>query len=207
MIMKNKKILLVVVAFALLFAFSITASAAKTSRIRFYHWLEADEDEGQCNGKALTVASAGLGEWTEKVKLDTDDRKGGCWQKFAIYDPDKRMSGAVFKVNFKKPSGTVGQCESIGSRNIPVNSKGKNMSWSTAYRIDTDERAGWCEQIISMTGNKKYALDVEVTAEDDESQCGDTGIQTVKSGQSATVVLDMDNRDGGCYERFRLKEL
>lgn len=200
------KKLLFIAGILSVFAISLTAFAAKSSQVQFYHWLEADEDVGQCNDLPLTVTGASLGEWTDKVKIDTDDRDGGCYQKFAIYDPDRELGSLLIQVDFQ--SDGIGQCDLAGKKNIPLNRDiFRGMKWSNRYRIDTDERFGGCTQKFSMLGGSGYALDIDFSAEDDKTQCGNTGISTVTKNKSVTLRLDTDDRAGGCFQKFRLRKL
>jgi len=182
----------------------------KTDSIVFFHQLEATDDKGQCNGKEKTTVKAALGKWTDAVKLDTDNREGGCYQKFGIYDPDNQLANTKISVNFVKEKNTDGQCEKTGKRIIPITDKlvGSNPSkWSSAYLIDTDERYGACTQTFSLISKDNIVLDIKFDAENDEGQCGNAGTHTVKPGKTVSLRLDMDGRSGGCYEQFRLRKL
>eukprot|EP01026_Neomeris_dumetosa_P051030 TRINITY_DN44852_c0_g1_i12.p1 TRINITY_DN44852_c0_g1~~TRINITY_DN44852_c0_g1_i12.p1 ORF type:complete len:197 (-),score=20.06 TRINITY_DN44852_c0_g1_i12:431-1021(-) len=168
----------------------------------FYMNFWADEDKGQCGG-LRGIQSAEMGTWTTKIRLDTDGRRGGCLQQFSIYDPYEQLHGLVIKVRFYSDGDA--QCDHPGERIIPISTDRNNIKWSTRYRIDTDGRAGGCQQLFIVEGRRDVALDVDFQPDGDAGQCGNWGTHTAKRGSPVQIRLDMDGRAGGCQQRFRLR--
>lgn len=172
-------------------------------KVRFYHKFWADGDPGQCNGAFMGTDEVGFGEWTHEVRIDADRRPGGCFQQFAIRDPDSVLAGLRITVDFR-PDG-VGQCDEPGNRIIPITTTGE-LTYSPRYRIDTDERPGGCLETFSIEGRNDIFMDVSIIPDGDSNQCGNPGTHTVQSGSPAQIRIDTDGRPGGCRERFRLRE-
>lgn len=168
----------------------------------FFQNFYADGDAGQCNGGAYGTHAAPLGQWTPAMRLDTDNRGGGCYQQFSIFDPSGLLNGLLVVVDFY-PDGDR-QCDFPGPRYIPV---GPSLHWSSPYRIDTDNRSGGCQQVFSIYGRYDVELDVAFWADGDAGQCGNAGFHTVTPYNSVRIRLDMDNRPGGCRQMFRLRKL
>jgi hypothetical protein len=158
-------------------------------------------DLGQCGYNSATFLygsqDTAAGTWTMPVRIDTDNRSGGCSQRFRLADPSGQLSGLVLKVDFQ---GTANQCAGTGIRSIVPNG-----SWSSIYWIDTDDKAGYCTQTFSIEGRSDLALDVNFEAESNNGQCGNVGTFPVVLGRSATFILDTDERSGGCRQKFRLR--
>lgn len=164
---------------------------------------------GQCgSGAAYPVLYGSQGAeaetWTRPIRMDMDNRSGGCTQQFGIYDPTGAVSGAVFKVNL---TGDAGQCGNQGVRTIPLSSiYSSNWStWSSSYTLDTDNRTGFCTQTFSLEGRSDLALDVTFEDEGGNGQCRNTGTFPVVEGRSATFIIDTDSDGGGCLQKFRLR--
>jgi hypothetical protein len=167
-----------------------------------------DGDLGQCGyGNPQFLYGTGFAEaetWTKPVRMDTDNRSGACFQQFGLYDPTGRLSGLQLKVDFQ---GTSNQCWYPGIRTVPISSAANFPwgVWSSAYRIDTDDRAGYCTQTFSLEGRSDVALDISFEAESNNGQCGNVGTFPVVLGRSATFYIDTDERSGGCRQKFRLR--
>jgi hypothetical protein len=161
----------------------------------------ADGDAGQCNGLANGVQATALGDWSQAIRLDTDNRPGGCFQQFAIFDPGHLLDGLVLEVNIF-PDGQA-QCDSPGERIIPISASG--IVWSSAYRIDTDNRPGGCQQVFTLEGRDDIVFDVAFFSDGNSGQCGGIGVHTVDTSGGAQIRLDMDQRDGGCRQQFNLR--
>lgn len=162
----------------------------------------ADGDGGQCGGRNGTQLVS-MENFTEAVRIDTDNRGGGCQQQFGVFDPTGVVSGLALNVNFFA-DGDAGQCGSPGNHPIPV---GPTLAFSSPYRIDTDDRGGGCQQVFSLSGRNDVGLDIEFLPDGDAGQCGNIGTFTVTSSNSVAFRLDTDSRGGGCTQRFRLRGL
>lgn len=173
----------------------------------FIHNFYGDGDIGQCNALAYGKTLTRMGEWTPTVRLDTDGRPGGCYQQFSIYDPENTLSGLTLQVEFY-PDGNA-QCDNPGLKVIPIHRDIVTATsyMSDAYRIDTDNRSGGCQQRFILTGRNDIAFDVSFYADGDSGQCGNQGTHEVTVGRPATIRLDMDNRSGGCRQSFRLRKI
>ncbi|NVJ27220.1 MULTISPECIES: hypothetical protein [Myxococcus] len=174
----------------------------------FYHDFRGDSggSNSQCNGGTIVSEGKSLGEWTTRVGLDTDGRSGGCAQKLGISDPHGELSGLVISVDFRGEDGFTGggQCDNPGLRSIPVTT---GLAWTSAWGIDTDQRTGGCVQSFSLAGRGDVALDVKFEDENFNGQCGNAGLHTITSTRSASIIMNMDDRRGGCLQSFRLRKM
>lgn len=159
---------------------------------------------GQCNDSVNFSESTPLGSWTRRVKIDTDSRSGGCYQKFSIVDGTGELSGLHLYVNFYAQSTGSGQCDNPGTWEIPNTS---SLAWSTAMGIDTDGNPGGCGQVWSLSGRDDVALDVKWEDTSHNGQCDNPGQYTVTSSTTASIVMDMDDRAGSCVQSFRLRKI
>ena len=167
-------------------------------------------DGGQCWNQG--AAGARAGELTPPITIDTDGRSGGCEQQFAIYDGASTLSGLSASVDFgAHPGSDVGQCWTFRSdgqhyhESIPV-VQGYSSSWtawSPPLGIDTDNRAGWCDQTFDVAGRDDVALEVQFLP-NGSGQCLNPGTHFAVRGRPVTIGLDTDSRPGGCQQQFRL---
>ncbi|MCP3139456.1 hypothetical protein [Pyxidicoccus xibeiensis] len=179
------------------------------SSVVFYHDFHADSfANGQCNNGINVYEGKGLGEWTTRVDLDTDSRSGGCQQTLGIVDPQGELSGLTILADFQGDgvfSGN-GQCGNPGSRLIPVTGSSSPVL-APYWGINTDGRSGGCVLSFSLSGRSDVALDVKFEDENYNGQCRNTGLKTVTSTTSASIIMDMDDRSGGCFQSFRLRKM
>ncbi|WP_208722896.1 hypothetical protein [Corallococcus llansteffanensis] len=179
------------------------------SSVWFHYDFRADNfsTNSQCNNGVNVAESKRLGEWTTRVKLDTDSRGGGCLQTFGVQDPASELSGLALFVEFRGEANLSGdgQCDTPGLRAIPVTPSGPSLA--SAWGIDTDQRYKGCVQTLSLTGRSDVALDVKFEDQNYNGQCGNTGLHTVTSTHPVSIVMDMDDRAGGCLQSFRLRKL
>lgn len=166
----------------------------------------ADGDAGQCNGGALgeRILSA-ASEWSPAIRVDTDNRSGGCLHSIGIVDPGNELEGLEITVNFFA-DGEAGQCGNPGLKVIPRSRKLARAAVSDPMRYDMDDRSGGCQQVYSLRGRNDVALQIEFLADGDAGQCGNAGVHTVFPNHPAQIRLDTDNRSGGCRLRYRLVE-
>jgi hypothetical protein len=175
----------------------------------FLHRILASGDATQCNGGVYGAYAAELGAATPAVVIDTDQRTGACYQQFAIFDPTNRLAGLQLSVTAASTPGGDGQCIDPGERAIPITTSvtGAWTSWSRHYQIDTDSRAGGCQQTFTVSGRSDVVLEIDVqpTLGGDVAQCPTRGTFQARAGEPATIVVDTDGRAGGCTESFRLR--
>jgi len=175
--------------------------AVTSQSVFFNENFFADGDAGQCGGTGQQIVP--METFTNAVRIDTDNRGGGCQQQFGVFDPLGIVSGLTLNVNFFA-DGDAGQCGAPGNHPIPV---GPTLALSSPYRIDTDNRPGGCQQVFTLSGRSDVGLDIEFLPDGDAGQCGNIGTFTVTSSNSVTFRLDTDGRPGGCTQRFRLRGL
>lgn len=162
----------------------------------------ADGDAGQCGG--MGVGFANFGDWTDPIRVETNNRAGGCWQSFAIVDPNKVLTGLRLFVIFGA-NGNPAQCNNVGPKPVPISSTGP--VFSDPYRIDTDDSPGGCQQFFVLEGRDDIALDIDFEPDGDPLNCGNRGLHTVVEGQPVQLLLDTgSSRPGGCLQRFRLRK-
>jgi hypothetical protein len=172
---------------------------------QFWHDLRAySGTSGQCNSGVNISEGKALGQWTTRMRIDTDSRSGGCYQKFGILDPSGELSGLVLSVDFHGQANTTGdgQCDSPGIYQVPV---GTSLAWTPSWGIDTGGNPGGCVQAFSISGRSDVALDVKFEDDGFNGQCDNAGTHTVTSAASKSIVFDMDDRGGGCFQSFRLR--
>ena len=177
------------------------------SSAQFWHDLRAySGTSGQCNSGVNITEGKYLGQWTTRMRIDTDSRAGGCYQKFSIVDPAGELSGLVLNVDFHGQANTSGdgQCDFPGVYQIPV---GSSVAWSTQYGIDTNENPGGCVQAFSLSGRGDVALDVKFEDDGYNGQCDKAGTHTVTQNNARSIVFDMDDRGGGCFLSYRLRKM
>jgi len=166
----------------------------------FCYSFWADEDPGQCGGE-VGERCVPVGEWSPTMEIMTDERAGGCLQRFSIRSRCVGLDARIC-VDFQGTPGVAGQCNNIGNHCAGIN------EWTDPFRMDMDGRYGFCTQQFSITSSGAYRLELEfgVTSGGDASQCINTGHSTARTtGASTDVVgLDVDGRAGGCTERLRL---
>jgi hypothetical protein len=170
----------------------------------------ANGDAGQCWNPG--AAGARVGELTPSIVIDTDSRGGGCEQQFGIFDPAGQLSGLSLSVDFgAHPGSDPGQCWTfrLDGQNyhntIPLASGALPSwtAWTPPLGIDTDNRAGYCDQTFAISGRDDVVLEVQFTPNGD-GQCINPGTHFVARGHPVTLGLDTDDRGGGCQQQFRL---
>ncbi len=183
-------------------AVASSASAPAGGRALLLQRFRADEVRGQC-GFAQETFRTPMGVWSAPAYLNTDSRPGGCLQSFALVDPGRDLSGWSISIDFESDGSNDG-CDHRGSRDVPVNNDEDAVTWTSPYRIDTDERDGGCTLDFVVRGRTDLSFDVDVEAEGVADQCPDQGIQSSTVGHPVRIRLKTDDRIGGCYLRFRL---
>jgi hypothetical protein len=192
---------------ALWLAFSTQAFPATDdlNNVELLQHFYGDEDQGQCGYRQFSdIISGKFGKWTEPVYINTDNRRGGCVQSFAILDPLDALHSLSITVELSSFA-TVPQCDSKGASIIPKSRDMVSLRWTEAYRIDTDDGDTGCSLRFSLEGRDDIALDVEFKADGVPEQCMNPGQHTVDSRHSVELRIKTDERPGGCYLRLRLR--
>lgn len=165
-------------------------------------------DEGgnnQCYGASETGTWTTNPNQTSLIRLDTDNRSGGCRLAFGIGDLDGSLAGLDITYRLTPHEGAhAGQCGSNWEPNrIPV---GSSFSFGPEIRVDSDSRPGWCDLTFAVSGRNDVVLDVLFAAENNSKQClqASDNWQPVAPGQQLTLGIDTDGRPGGCGFALRL---
>lgn len=158
----------------------------------------------QCRGPANGAWVKNPNE-TAPIRLDTDNRAGGCQLSFGIRDIDGSLAGLHITYQMMPHVGAhSGQCgENWAANEIPIR---PSFSWGDPVRVDSDSRPGWCDLTFTVSGRDDVVLEVLWKAENNTNQCIDASDawQPVVSGLPLTIGIDTDGRAGGCGLSFRL---
>jgi hypothetical protein len=99
----------------------------------------ADGDAGQCGGQGLHQvpinASFNNLQMTTPIRMDMDDRSGGCVQTWSVAGSKVALDIGFFG------DGDVGQCGNTGNLSAPPD---------VTLRLDTDSRPGGCLQNMRL---------------------------------------------------------
>lgn len=171
----------------------------------------ANGDSGQCWNTG--AAGARAGELTPPITIDTDGRSGGCEQQFAIFDAAGVLNGLSVSVDFgAHPGSDPGQCWTFRPSGqhyheaIPIVGWFSSdwTSWSPPLGIDTDNRAGWCDETFDVAGRSDVTLEIQFNP-NGNGQCINPGTHYATWGHPVTLGIDTDSRAGGCQQQFRLR--
>lgn len=165
-----------------------------------------DGDAGQCGNAGEQWVTSG---WTNPIRFDTDNRTGGCQLAFGISDPTLAVAGLVLTYGWHvSPGGDARQCGNQGDFQVPVTSY---RVFGPAIRVDSDDKSGWCNLTLTMSGRNDVALDVQFWPDGDAGQCVNYLPQgqyrTVLPGTPVTIGIDTDGRTGGCQFSLRLRRI
>ncbi|WP_227104552.1 hypothetical protein [Chromobacterium rhizoryzae] len=109
------------------------------------------------------------------------------------------------------PNGDATQCGNIGHHSAALG------EWLPQIIVDTDNKTGGCMQSFSIEDPDEILGDMQITLSwtadkgGDPKQCGgpdSTIIPITKNGQTTSqpIFLDMDNRRGGCNQKFVIEK-
>jgi hypothetical protein len=193
------------------FVASTTGSVLGKDRAMLLVYYAGEEDPSQCNALAYNTISFPFGHFANQpMRIDTDNRPGGCTQQFVLYDPDDALSDLEITTQLApQPGFDNGQCSNLGPQIIQHTREGmiQDMPWSAPIRIDTDDRPGGCVQTFAIHGRPELALDVVAEPDGDPGQCPNNLIIRAIEGAPGSIVLDTDSRPGGCRVNLRLDRL
>jgi len=170
-----------------------------------------DGDPGQCTG-ATGQQWAASPDWTPSIRIDTDNRSGGCQLAFGIYDPGHAIDGTSITYTFlPSDGGDAGQCGNYqGTYPMPIK---PFRTFGQTIRIDTDNRPGYCNLTFTVSGRDDVGLDVQFYPDGDAGQCGTPDqpplpkdqYRTAYEGNPVTIPIDTDGRAGGCQLMLRVR--
>jgi hypothetical protein len=145
--------------------------------------------------------------WTPPIRFDTDNRAGGCELSFALRDTAFFSVPTLTYQWAQAGTSDPGQCGRRGLYTAPVNGDPEGQVMGPRILVDTDNRFGFCNLTLALSGSSAYQLDVQFWA-DGQDQCFNTAPQgqwhSVRAGQSLTLSIDTDGRPGGCQMAVRL---
>jgi hypothetical protein len=200
---------------------SMLAKALSLPQIKFFQmfWKWDVGYTYQCQG-ALGEQFALLNDWLPRIRINTDNGWGGCYQTFGIVDPSNALAHYTFSIDWEpEPGADAGQCGNPGKRNIPIVGHPTPAYFTPPIDINTDDRKLGCTQTWSITPDatvttSDYEIDLLFYPDDEGiGQCGGTTASdpgspiTVKAGSSVTITIDTDGRYGGCQFSARLRKL
>lgn len=162
---------------------------------------------GQCGGPGHHFSPPG--DFTTPIRIDTDNRPGGCMLAFAVDAQPGTVDGLELLVSWRAEVGAnVSQCGNQGIHNVPVTNF---QQFSPRLFIDTDNRRGGCILTFILRGRIDVQLDAQWWADDDATQCKNAlpPGQWHSTGTSGLISLgfDTDNRFGGCNLALRLRHV
>jgi hypothetical protein len=193
------------------FVASPTGSVLGEYRAMLLVYYAGEEDPSQCNALAYNRVAFPFGHFADQpMRIDTDNRPGGCTQQFVLYDPDDALPDLQITTQLApQPGFDNGQCSNLGPQIIQHTQENmiQNMPWSAPIRIDTDDRPGACVQTFAIHGRPELGLDVLAEPDGDPGQCPNNPTTAAIEGHPASIVLDTDSRPGGCRVNLRLRNL
>ncbi|HTI26528.1 MAG TPA: hypothetical protein VL652_36420 [Kutzneria sp.] len=193
-------------------AMAVTASIASAAApppprfgISFTGTTGRGDDPAQCGGPKTQWNATP--NWSTPIRLDTDGRRGGCLLGFGLQDPSHVFAGLDISYQwYPTGGGNDNQCGSPGQYTVPT-----NVGYGPNIIVDTDDSAGGCYLVFSVSGRDDVALDIKFYADTDNGQCGNALPQneywTASSSESVTLLDDTDGRPGGCELQFRLSQI
>ena len=104
------------------------------------------EGSSQCQGtRSSCTGWTPSPSWTDRFRDDTDNRGGGCRYAWKIESrcPKPRESIQVCRVCFKEVEGSS-QCQGNRQSCSGWSAPGRDPSWTSPFRDDTDNRGGGC---------------------------------------------------------------
>jgi hypothetical protein len=165
-----------------------------------------DGDAGQCGNPGQQWVTSG---WTTPIRLDTDNRTGGCQLTFGINDPRLDVTGLVLSYRWQvSPGGDARQCGNQDEFQVPITSL---QAFGPEIRVDADDKTGWCNLTFTMSGRNDFALDIQFWPDGNAGQCVNYLPQgqyrTVQAGTPVTIGINTDGRSGGCKFSLRLRRI
>ena len=188
---------------------AIPANAAAEPSVGVEWFVTPGGDAGQCGNPTSTSQFAVSPDWTSPIRIDTDNRAGGCELSFGIFDPSSLLTGGVNYTWSVSPGGDGNQCMNQGTFAIPVNRQFE--SFGPNIVDDTDNRSGWCNLTFAVSNGSNIGLDVQFFADPSGSagQCVNAlpqgNFYTAAAGAPVTIMTDTDGRPGGCWLSVRLR--
>jgi hypothetical protein len=182
----------------------VDAQRASLGLVFIFQEFLGDGDAGQCNGAAYGQIISRADQWSPTIRMDTDNRSGGCRYRIGMVDPLNALRGFMLTMQLV-PDGDPGQCSNTNINQVPIVQSGV-VQYTAPIRIDTDNRSGGCVQIWRASNQGAY-FDLFFMPDGDPGQCGNPGTHSTQATGEIRIRLDMDNRSGGCVQSLRLRSV
>jgi hypothetical protein len=156
-----------------------------------------DGHPGQCGGPFQQWVAAGF--WSTPIRIDADGRTGGCLLAFGVQD-----ANVGFTYRWVSSGGNAAQC---GNPGLYVAPETTPATFGSRIRINTDNRAGGCYLTLALD-SASWLVDVFYFTDGNAGQCGGTATAaTVSSTRPVQLLVDTDERTGGCNLQLRLRSV
>jgi hypothetical protein len=148
--------------------------------------------------------------WTARIVVDTDQRAQGCRLALGLHDADGSLAGLNLTYRFEvSPGGNAGQCGNTTSQPTSIPPLPGRGFFMAPVIIDADNRSGWCDLTLELSGRTDVALDVWYGWTGDAGQCRGSQPSPNRTLTAFTgplvIGFDTDSRAGGCALRFRIR--
>jgi len=181
------------------------AANAGLQTVSIYEFFRADGDPGQCNDRAHGEIVTAYDRWSDPIRIDADNRSGGCQFNFAVVDPQHKLAAWHATMTFAA-TGDGGQCGGQGTQDVQIVRAATVVDNGRAVRIDTDDRSGGCRLSFSVRGPGPSLAIYFVNDDEGAGQCQrESDVQIVLPGETKSIVIDTDQRAGGCLLQLRLR--
>ena len=172
--------------------------------VKLWESFTADGHKGQCEGRNHGEIITSYNAWSPPIRIDTDGRPGGCQFNIAVIDPRHVLGDWNSTWTFQS-NGDGGQCGNQGAQTMQVVADPSAIDRSRYVRIDTDGRSGGCEMLFAVDRPGPRLL-IYFVPDGDSGQCErESDVQVVDIGHSKKIIIDADDRAGGCLLQFRLR--
>jgi hypothetical protein len=179
------------------------AGAVNLGNVLIVQEFMGDGDIGQCNGLDYGRFISPGTSWSPPIRIDTDNRSGGCLYRIGVVDPGNHLRATGFGLLMTfSADGDAGQCGGQGPHQVPIADSLHSLQMTSPIRMDMDDRPGGCIQTWSVTGSR-VVLDINFYGDGDVGQCGNVGSHSAPPDVS--IRLDTDSRPGGCVQSIRLR--
>jgi hypothetical protein len=154
--------------------------------------------------------------WSIPIRVDTDNRRGGCELAFGIRGDSSALLGLRMTYRWNVVGdGDPTQCGNPGEFAMPINGSSfpgaPHPGFGSRILLDTDDRPGRCDLTFEVAGRSDVSFDMQYWGDGDRSQCVNNtreGVwRSARLGQPMTIGIDTDGRTGGCKLSFRLSRI
>ncbi|WP_155739189.1 hypothetical protein [Ralstonia solanacearum] len=184
------------------------------SNVKIYERWEPTTTPGsvasQCNYRAHGEIITGFGEWSDVIRIATNNSPGGCQFQLAIIDPDGAMKDWRLKMKYEA-NGIPGQCGNLGIHDVPVvKTIAQARAEAPIIIMDTDLQAGGCLLSFDVgSPGPKLAVyfEQEGSHGSGDDGCWMTGQKIAKPGKPAQIGINTDDYRSPCILQFSIFSL